>query len=133
MDFLSSKTRWVIKFSDSTNKKILNKRVVIGYIPLENKFVFTGQYKIGDFHIDFSKKEVVLGKELIGYDDTTNTPIYNEINVNNIDIDSHILEVYLELEERANNYQIFLDIMKEYKDEIKIDYENKEENGIGNI
>ena len=134
MEYLKN-TRWVVKINESKTK-----RVLIEYFPLKNKFVFTGQLKVGDYQIDFSKKTVKLGKYISGYREledffgiTTSRrpipeiPIYDEITVDNIDIDGSILEVFEELNKNIEIHSRFSEYMKEYK-EIKITEENIENN-----
>ena len=86
---MNNKTRWVVKIND-----LKNKRVLIEYLPLENKFIFSGQFKILEIWYNFSKKEIVLGNLITGMDENENY-IYNDINVNNIDIDDNIILVYI--------------------------------------
>lgn len=128
MEYLN-KTRWIVKFNDNENKQIRNKRVLIEYFPLKNKFVFTGQLKVGDYQIDFSRKKIVLGSlKKIG-EDVLGDDITEIITIDNINIDENILMVYTELEERINNYNKFSEMMIDYKD-IKISYEDADNKEI---
>ncbi len=115
MDYINNKTRWVVKINDHKTK-----RVLIEYFPLKNKFVFSGQLKVGEIWYTFSIRKVKLGKDVIEVkmDGVTTTPLYNSITVNNIDIDDNILKVYAELEEKISIHQSFTDRMGEFKDAI---------------
>ncbi len=124
MDYMNNKTRWVVKINDQKTK-----RVLIEYFPLKNKFLFSGQLKVGEIWYTFSIKKIYLGKELNGLDEFQ-LPIYKNITVNDIDIDDNILKVYAELEDKIAVYLSFSDMMKEYKD-IKISDETElDENNI---
>jgi hypothetical protein len=117
MEYLK-KTRWVVRINESKNE-----RVLIEYIPTENKFIFSGQVKIGDYQVDFSKFEILIDSDiLIGYNKDSE-PIFKKQTVDDIEIDKHILFVYNDMLNKIENYNNFNILMKEYTN-IKIDDEN---------
>lgn len=125
MDYMNNKTRWVVKINDQKNK-----RVLIEYFPLKNKFIFSGQLKVAEIWYTFSIRKVKLGEKVIEYSELEKIVNKTEyITVNDVDIDDNILKVYAELEDKIVTYLSFTEMMKEYKD-IKIaedDAINKEE------
>lgn len=119
MNYLD-KARWVVKINDSKTK-----RVLIEYFALKNKLVFSGQLKVGDFQITFSKIKILLNDTKFIRKDELNNSIFEEIkiNIDDIDIDDTILKVYLELEEKIEIHSRFSERMTEYAN-IKISDED---------
>ena len=115
MDYLNNKTRWIVRFNDQNNHKILNKRVLVEYFPIDSKILFRGQVKIGDYQIDFSKEEIILGDNIIGIDENSKN-ITKNITIEDINFDVIVLNVYLELEKNVLINQKITDTMLEYKE-----------------